>query len=68
VIPTLKDKKRAVEITRQIETDISFYLFSFTMVNVALGVVMAAATALLGIPNPLLWGVVVGLLNFVGRS
>ncbi len=26
---------------------------------------MAAATALLGIPNPLLWGVVVGLLNFV---
>jgi predicted PurR-regulated permease PerM len=28
VIPTLKDKKRAVEITRQIETDISFYLLS----------------------------------------
>ena len=65
VIPTLTDKKRAVEITRQIETDISFYLFSFTMVNVALGVAMAAVTALLGISNPLLWGVVVGLLNFV---
>jgi predicted PurR-regulated permease PerM len=65
VIPTLKDKKRAVEITRQIETDISFYLSSFTMVNVALGVVMAAVTALLGISNPLLWGAVVGLLNFV---
>ncbi|CCB66522.1 conserved membrane protein of unknown function [Hyphomicrobium sp. MC1] len=65
VIPTLTDKKRAVEITRQIETDISFYLFSFTMVNVALGVSMVVATALLGIPNPVLWGVVVGLLNFV---
>ena len=65
VIPTLKDKKRAVEITRQIETDISFYLFSFTMVNVALGVAMAAVTAILGISNPLLWGVIVGLLNFV---
>ena len=35
------------------------------MVNVALGVAMAAVTALLGISNPLLWGVVVGLLNFV---
>lgn len=65
VIPTLKDKKRAVEITRQIETDISFYLFSFTMVNVALGVAMAAVTAVLGISNPLLWGVIVSLLNFV---
>jgi len=65
VIPTLKDKKRAVEITRQIETDISFYLLSFTLVNVALGVAMAAVTGILGIPNPLLWGTVVGLLNFV---
>ena len=65
VIPTFKDKKRAVDITRQIETDISFYLLSFTLVNVALGVAMAAVTALLGISNPLLWGTVVGLLNFV---
>jgi predicted PurR-regulated permease PerM len=35
------------------------------MVNVTLGVVMAAVTGVLGIPNPLLWGAVVGLLNFV---
>lgn len=36
VIPTFRDKKRAVDITRQIETDISFYLLSFTSVNVGL--------------------------------
>lgn len=65
VIPTFRDKKRAVEITRQIETDISFYLLSFTSVNVGLGVLMALATAALGMPNPLLWGVVVAILNFV---
>ncbi len=65
VIPTFHDKKRAVEITRQIETDISFYLLNFTAVNVALGVAMAAVTALLGIPNPLLWGALVAVLNFV---
>ena len=65
VIPTFRDKKRAVEITRQIETDISFYLLSFTLANVGLGVVMAVATALLGLPNPLLWGVLVAVLNFV---
>ena len=65
VIPTLRDKKRAVEITRQIETDISFYLLSFTSVNVGLGIAMAIVTAALGMPNPLLWGVVVAILNFV---
>ncbi|MGB0086471.1 MAG: AI-2E family transporter [Rhodomicrobiaceae bacterium] len=64
-IPTLGDKKRAVEITRQIETDISFYLLSFTLVNVGLGVAMAVVTAVLGMPNPLLWGALVAVLNFV---
>ena len=65
VIPTFHDKKRAVEITRQIETDISFYLLNFTLVNVGLGVAMAVVTAVLGIPNPLLWGALVAVLNFV---
>jgi predicted PurR-regulated permease PerM len=65
VIPTFRDKKRAVDITRQIETDISFYLLNFTLVNVGLGVAMAIVTALLGFPNPLLWGVLVAVLNFV---
>ena len=51
VIPTFRDKKRAVDITRQIETDISFYLLNFTLVNVGLGVAMAIVTALLGMPK-----------------
>ncbi len=65
VIPSFRDKKRAVEITRQIETDISFYLLSFTAINVCLGAAMAIVAAVLGIPNPLLWGVLVTVLNFV---
>jgi predicted PurR-regulated permease PerM len=65
VIPTFHDKKRIVEITRQIETDISFYLLNFTLINVGLGVAAAALTFVLGIPNPLLWGVMVTALNFV---
>ena len=65
VIPTFRDKKRAVDITRQIEADISFYLLSFTSVNVGLGIAMATITGLLGMPNPLLWGAVVAILNFV---
>ena len=31
----------------------------------ALGVTMAIVTALLGFPNPILWGVLVAVLNFV---
>ena len=54
VIPKFCDKKRAVDITRQIETNISFYLLSFTSVNVGLGLAMAIDTAVLGMPNPLL--------------
>lgn len=65
VIPTFSDKKRAVDITRQIESDISFYLLSFTSVNVGLGLAMAILTAVLGVPNPLLWGAVVATVNFV---
>ena len=44
---------------------ISFYLLNFTLVNVGLGVAAAIVTALLGLPNPLLWGVLVAVLNFV---
>lgn len=65
IIPTFKEKKRAVEIIRTIEGDISFYLMTFAAINVALGVVMGLVTAILGIPNPLLWGVMVAVFNFV---
>lgn len=65
VTPQLADKKRAVEISRQVETDISTYLFTVTAINVALGCAVALAMQLMGVPNPMLWGVMVGSLNFI---
>ena len=38
VLPSLADKRRAVDIARQIETDISAYLVTITVINVALEV------------------------------
>ena len=64
IIPTLKDKKRAVDIVRSIEDDISSYLALITSVNVALGVAVAITTAAVGLPNPLLWGVLTIVLSF----
>jgi predicted PurR-regulated permease PerM len=63
--PQLADKKRAVDISRQVESDISTYLFTVTAINVALGCAVALAMYLMSVPNPMLWGVVVGTLNFV---
>ncbi len=64
VIPTLRDKKRTLEIIRAIESDISFYLVMMLLVNVGLGLGVACITALLGIPDPLLWGTLAAVLSF----
>ena len=65
VLPQLSDKKRAVEIAHRVESDISHYLFTVALINAGLGTATAVALYLLGIPNVLLWGVMVALLNFV---
>ena len=65
VTPNLADKKRAVEIARQIETEVSAYLATITLINVVLGLAVWGALALLGIPNPLLWGVLVTFANYI---
>jgi predicted PurR-regulated permease PerM len=64
VTPSLKDKKRAVEIVRNIETDISFYLVMITAINIALGLIVMATTAVLGIHDPFLWGTLAAVLSF----
>lgn len=65
VLPTLEDKKKAVEISRQVEKSVSSYLFTVTAINVGLGIAVGVAMYLLGMPNPLLWGVMAALFNFV---
>ncbi len=59
------DKKRAVDIAHQVEAAVSTYLLTVAMINVGLGGAVALALYLLGVPNPILWGVMVGVLNFV---
>jgi predicted PurR-regulated permease PerM len=64
VIPNLADKKRTVEMIRSIESDISFYLVMMLLINAGLGLGVAFITALLGIPDPLLWGTLTVVLSF----
>ena len=65
VLPTLTDKKTAVSVARTIQSAIAKYLFTVTCINFGLGLVTAIAMHLIGMPNALLWGVMVALFNYV---
>jgi predicted PurR-regulated permease PerM len=65
LLPTLSDKKTAVGIAHDIESQVSRYLFTITAINVCLGAAVGTAVGLLGLANPAMWGVMVALLNFV---
>ena len=65
LLPTLSDKKAAVGIAHDIEAQISRYLFTVTAINVCLGAAVGATVGLLGLRNPVMWGVMVVLLNFI---
>ena len=65
LLPTLSDKKTAVGIAHDIESQVSRYLFTITAINTCLGLAVGTAVGLLGLRNPGMWGVMVALLNFV---
>jgi predicted PurR-regulated permease PerM len=65
VLPTFKDKVRAIRIARDIERALSHYLFTITAINAGLGLAIGVAMWLLGMPNPALLGVMGFLLNFI---
>jgi predicted PurR-regulated permease PerM len=65
ILPTLSDKKQAVEISREIESNVSSYLATISLMNFGVGVLTGIAAYLCGLSDPILWGTVAFLLNFV---
>ncbi len=65
ILPSMREKRNAVELVRNVEQGISSYLFTVTCINVVLGVVQGVAMWLLGVPNPALWGAMCCVLNFI---
>jgi predicted PurR-regulated permease PerM len=65
VLPSFSDKRQAVEISQHIEHDISAYLITITIMNAAVGLTTALAMWLCGLGDPILWGAVAFLLNYV---
>ena len=65
ILPRFRDKRTAVTISQNIESDISAYLRTVTAMNAALGVLTSVLMWLVGLPNPALWGVLAFLLNYI---
>ena len=65
ILPRFSNKRQAVDISQQIQEDVSAYLVTITAMNAVVGVATAAAMYLCGLGDPLLWGTTAFLLNFI---
>jgi len=58
-------KLRFLKIMRDIERNLAGYLTVVTIINAALGTIVALGTWLIGFPNPVIFGLLAALLNYV---
>ncbi len=65
ILPTLSDKKQAVNISTEIERHISGYLITISLLNTSVGITTGIAVYFLGLTDPVLWGTLAFLLNYV---
>jgi predicted PurR-regulated permease PerM len=65
ILPSFQDKKRAVELSHEVEENISAYLVTISVMNALVGVAAGLAMWVIGIPDPILWGTLAFILNYV---
>jgi predicted PurR-regulated permease PerM len=65
ILPTLSDKKQAVEIAHEIQRNISGYLVTISLMNAAVGLATGIAAYFCGLSDPILWGTLAFALNYV---
>lgn len=65
ILPSRESRLTALRILSDIERNTTVYFGTFTIVNVCLGIVTTGLAWLVGLPNPLLWGVLAAVVNYV---
>lgn len=65
VLPRMSQRRKVVLIARATERDLSHYVLVRTLTNIGFGSAVGVALWLLGMPNPILWGIMAGVLNYV---
>jgi predicted PurR-regulated permease PerM len=58
-------KLRVIRIVTDIRRNLASYLALMTGINICLGLVVAAGAWLLGLPNPLIFGALAAVLNYI---
>jgi predicted PurR-regulated permease PerM len=64
-LPTLRDKRRALTVTSNVQRSVSAYLITVILINLGLGAAIGFAMYAIGLPNPALWGAMAAMLNFI---
>jgi predicted PurR-regulated permease PerM len=65
ITPSFAYKRHAVTIVRGIQTEVSRYLLTASLINAGLGAVTAGMLWLYKVPDPLLWGAVAMFANYI---
>lgn len=63
--PTLRGKRQIARLFRDINGKVGEYILTMTIINAGLACVMTAAMMAIGMPSPVIWGALAGLLNFI---
>jgi predicted PurR-regulated permease PerM len=64
IFPSEKNKRRPIVLIAKLQKELSRYIVTVTIINTGLGMVTASVFWMLGVDDALLWGALVGLLNF----
>ncbi|MBV9523939.1 MAG: AI-2E family transporter, partial [Alphaproteobacteria bacterium] len=65
VLPRFGDKKHAVAISQEVERNISAYLATISGMNLLVGIGVGISAWASGLGDPLLWGALAFLLNYI---
>ena len=64
-LPNALKKQRVMGLVNAIQGELSRYIITVSAINIGLGMATAAALSIWGLKDAVLWGVLVGLLNFM---
>lgn len=64
LFPPIRNKRRAVVLLGRLRQELSRYILTVTIINAGLGLVTGTVLWLLGVEDAILWGALVGVLNY----
>lgn len=65
ILPSRDARLTALRILSDIEKNTTVYFGTFTIVNICLGIVTTGLAWAVGLPNPMLWGLLAAIVNYV---